>query len=140
MLVMPEPGESLSLEWPESEKVDLRSQFAEQGLQVIVKLANIHLTPNKPEYEGGSWHVEGQMNEHICASALYDYDSANITDSFLAFRHRIEHESLEEKAYDQGDFDGVESIYGVEQNGPTIQELGSVLTREGRLLAFPNVF
>ena len=28
-------------------------------LQVIVKLANIHLTPEKPEYGGGSWHVEG---------------------------------------------------------------------------------
>lgn len=29
------------------------------NLQVIVKLANIHLTPEKPEYAGGSWHVEG---------------------------------------------------------------------------------
>lgn len=28
-------------------------------LQVIVKLANIHLTPEKPEYPGGKWHVEG---------------------------------------------------------------------------------
>ena len=28
-------------------------------LQVIVKLANIVLTPEKPEYPGGKWHVEG---------------------------------------------------------------------------------
>jgi hypothetical protein len=28
-------------------------------IQCIVKLANIHLTPEKPEYSGGSWHVEG---------------------------------------------------------------------------------
>jgi hypothetical protein len=28
-------------------------------LQVIVKLANIVLTPNKPAYAGGKWHVEG---------------------------------------------------------------------------------
>ena len=28
-------------------------------LQVIVKLANIILTPEKPEYAGGKWHVEG---------------------------------------------------------------------------------
>ena len=28
-------------------------------LQVIVKLANIILTPEKPEYPGGKWHVEG---------------------------------------------------------------------------------
>ena len=29
-------------------------------LQVIVKLANIVLTPEKPEYSGGTWHVEGK--------------------------------------------------------------------------------
>jgi len=28
---------------------------------VIVKLANIHLTPDKPTYKGGSWHVEGRL-------------------------------------------------------------------------------
>ena len=41
--------------------VDLKRDYSERGLQVIVKLANIHLTPEKPEYEGGSWHVEGQL-------------------------------------------------------------------------------
>ena len=29
-------------------------------LQIIVKLANIVLTPAAPSYEGGSWHVEGR--------------------------------------------------------------------------------
>jgi len=28
-------------------------------LQVIVKLANVLLIPEKPEYLGGVWHVEG---------------------------------------------------------------------------------
>jgi len=28
-------------------------------LQVLVKLANIILTPERPEYPGGKWHVEG---------------------------------------------------------------------------------
>lgn len=32
--------------------------FPGKKLQVIVKLANIHLTPEKPSYNGGSWHVE----------------------------------------------------------------------------------
>jgi hypothetical protein len=32
--------------------------FAGNNLQVIVKLANIHLTPEKPSYDGGSWHIE----------------------------------------------------------------------------------
>lgn len=30
-------------------------------LQIIVKLANIELTPEKPKYNGGSWHVEGKQ-------------------------------------------------------------------------------
>jgi len=28
-------------------------------IQCIIKLANIVLTPEKPEYPGGKWHVEG---------------------------------------------------------------------------------
>ena len=43
--------------------VNLRKEY--EGLQIIVKLANIHLTPEKPRYEGGSWHVEGQLNENM---------------------------------------------------------------------------
>jgi hypothetical protein len=31
------------------------------SLQIIVKLANIELTPLKPRYDGGTWHVEGQL-------------------------------------------------------------------------------
>lgn len=43
--------------------IDLRKEYGK--LQIIVKLANIHLTPEKPKYEGGSWHVEGQLNENM---------------------------------------------------------------------------
>lgn len=71
---------------PEHRPVHLKRDFAAAGLQVIFKLANIHLTPEKPEFEGGSWHVEGALNEHICAAALYYYDEENITASHLAFR------------------------------------------------------
>ncbi|KAJ2911610.1 hypothetical protein MD484_g8799, partial [Candolleomyces efflorescens] len=40
---------------------NLREKFGDRPLQVIVKLANIELTPEKPEYEGGTWHVEGKI-------------------------------------------------------------------------------
>ena len=101
ILVHPEPGTYTSLKFSEAEQFDLKKRFEHSGLQVIVKLANIELTPQKPRYEGGSWHIEGQMNERICASALYYYDSENITESFLGFRQSINAEILEEKAYDQ---------------------------------------
>lgn len=65
------------------------------GLQIIFKLANIHLTPETPEYGGGSWHVEGALNEHICATALYYYDQQNITESHIAFRQSVDTEEME---------------------------------------------
>lgn len=57
VVLQPEPGVFTARE--DVLDVDLRKDFG-STLQVIVKLANIHLTPDKPEYEGGTWHVEGQ--------------------------------------------------------------------------------
>jgi len=36
-----------------------RISLKDRTLQVLVKLANIVLTPERPEYPGGRWHVEG---------------------------------------------------------------------------------
>lgn len=58
VVVLPEPGTFTPRDYL---RLDLRKEFKDTGLQVIVKLANIHLTPEEPEYEGGSWHVEGQL-------------------------------------------------------------------------------
>jgi hypothetical protein len=40
-------------------KVDggLRKNFKKSGLQVIVKMASIELTPEKPDFPIGGWHV-----------------------------------------------------------------------------------
>jgi hypothetical protein len=37
--------------------VHLKRDYGHRGLQVIVKLANIELTPDKPEYEGGTCKI-----------------------------------------------------------------------------------
>ena len=60
VLVLPEPGE-FKPRFTTEPVLDLKKMFGKRGLQVIVKLANIHLTPEKPTYEGGTWHVEGQL-------------------------------------------------------------------------------
>jgi len=60
--------------------------------------------------------VKGLPNEHICASALYYYDSANITDSYLAFRENVKHEYLDESlgpSYDQHLSRGLWEIFGL---------------------------
>ena len=100
-------------------------------MQVIVKLANIHLTPEKPDYKGGSWHIEvcirvkaeshdadnykGQLNEHICASALYYYDEENITPSYLAFREGVDKDFLMDKAEQNREW-GYCATYGIEDS------------------------
>ncbi|PGH26824.1 hypothetical protein AJ80_01403 [Polytolypa hystricis UAMH7299] len=118
-------------------KIDLQKDYGR--LQVIVKLANIELTPDKPEYGGGSWHVEGQMNEHICATALYYYDSENITESHLSFRQQCRFKGGEELIYDQHIHDFLPDVYGLQNGESIVQEIGSVLCREDRLLTFPNI-
>lgn len=59
-VVLPEPPERFE-PLPQPEKFSLKERYGDKPLQIIVKLANIELTPEKPEYEGGTWHVEGKM-------------------------------------------------------------------------------
>ncbi|MFF1544357.1 DUF4246 domain-containing protein [Streptomyces sp. NPDC058291] len=114
----------------ESARVDLRGR----SLQVIVKLATIHLTPDKPEYAGGSWHVEGMMNERIVSTGIYYWDSENITESRLSFRA-----ALDDPHYEQNDDNGLREVYGLENEDALNQLLGSASTPAGRCLAFPNI-
>lgn len=60
-IIQPEPDNFKPPNFEGWSLIDLREAFAKEGIQVIVKLANIELTPEKPEYAGGSWHIEGQL-------------------------------------------------------------------------------
>ncbi|WP_199545801.1 DUF4246 domain-containing protein [Streptomyces sp. N35] len=103
-------------------------------LQVIVKLATIHLTPDKPAYNGGSWHVEGMLNERIVSTGIYYWDSENITESRLSFRTAVD-----DPDYEQNDDNGIREVYGLENEDALNQVLGSAATPAGRCLAFPNI-
>lgn len=50
-------------------------------LQVIPKIAYIHLSPEDPEYPGGTWHIEGEPQEAIVrgAAAAAALRSAQVT-------------------------------------------------------------
>jgi hypothetical protein len=122
----------------------LRHQFQDTGLQIIVKMASIELTPEKPEFAPGGWHVEGQMNEHIVGTALYYLDSENITDTHLEFRTLTSSDQYDEYPVGQQSFSWLESVFGTNLGSGSasacLQNYGSVATPQGRLLAFPNVF
>ncbi|CAF1051946.1 unnamed protein product [Adineta steineri] len=111
--------------------IDLRGR----KLQIIVKLANIILTPTNPAYPGGVWHIEGMENEHIIATGIYYYFNSNITQSNLQFRTAIC-----EPNYEQDDRYGVDTIYGLQDELPLNQLLGEVITQENRCLVFPNLY
>ncbi|KAL2256160.1 hypothetical protein VTK26DRAFT_2091 [Humicola hyalothermophila] len=122
----------------------LRELFKETGLQIVVKLVSIELTPEKPEFLPGRWHVEGQMNEHIVGTALYYLDSENITDSHLDFRTLTSAYQDTKYSISQDGYHWMQSMYGTLLGGGApsacLQNYGSVTTPQGRLLAFPNVF
>lgn len=86
------------------------------------------------------------MNERICATALYYLDSENVTPSHLSFRMQTSYyqDDLQEIA-GQDAYNWLERVYGTAL-GPAgavtnacLQSYGSVETRQGRLLAFPNL-
>ncbi|WPK24445.1 hypothetical protein PUMCH_001719 [Australozyma saopauloensis] len=104
-------------------------------LKVIVKLANIELTPEKPRYDGGSWHVEGTINKDIVATILYYYDVENIQDSRLSFG-----ESIDDPKADQGDEFYCQYYHGINNEDLMFKAAGSEETKNGRVIVFPNVF
>ncbi|KAF7328869.1 hypothetical protein MVEN_02516600 [Mycena venus] len=107
-----------------------------QTIQCIIKLANIHLTPEQPEYAGGSWHVEGMVNERIVASGIYYYDEENITESRLSFRVAVG----EPEYHDQNDSECMQMLYNMDRDTDLVQDLGAVVTKAGRALSWPNLF
>ncbi|KAJ5934160.1 hypothetical protein N7466_003707 [Penicillium verhagenii] len=66
--------------------ITLQDTFRKHGLQIIVKMDNIELTPETPAYPGDDWHLEYQLNEHVVAAAVFAYDVKNITEPRISFR------------------------------------------------------
>ena len=137
MLPEPEPCKPIDYTIQSS----IRTSFAKRGLQVIVKIASIELTPDSPEFPAGGWHIEGQMNEHIAATALFYVDCENVTPSRLYFRQPTSMYESDNFQYEQGSYSYLECLYGTGlsmSGSECLQNLGSVETKEGRVLAFPN--
>ena len=82
------------------------------------------------------------MNERICATALYYLDSENVTSSDLSFRMQTSAYLNDDWQVGQDAYHWMEQVYGTGLGGssaPCLQNYGSVETKEGRMLVFPNV-
>ncbi|RSL58206.1 hypothetical protein CEP54_007840 [Fusarium duplospermum] len=93
-------------------------------------MTNVHLTPEKPIYEGSLWQIDGQAIDRICATALFYYDCDNIADASISFRTQGNREDLSHKSkYVVGDWLSIERIFAMK-------------IRETRLrvIFYPNVY
>ncbi|OWY97834.1 hypothetical protein PHMEG_00031538 [Phytophthora megakarya] len=114
---------------PQKSKVSLQGKT----LQVIVKFADIILTPGNPWYRGGEWHIEGTPAENIVETGIYYFDCENITVPRLELRAEIE-----EPFYQQNDDSGVAGTFGLLHGDRLIQEFGFVQAMTSRCVVFPN--
>ncbi|KAF7328861.1 hypothetical protein MVEN_02515800 [Mycena venus] len=101
-------------------------------IQCIIKLANIYLTPEQPKYNGGNWLLAGTANERIVASGIYYYDEENSRN--LNFRSVLP----------LGSYPVMRKMTMTRQpvpsDDPLVQDIGSVATKSGRALFWPNLF
>lgn len=119
-----------------------RNLLSYETLQVIPKIASTILTPENPESNGTSWHLEGIREENIICTGIYYVDMNNITQSKLKFRTTItQHMDIH---YAQCCDSNVDRHYGLgdNQNGETetTLELGEINTNSGMSIVFPNCF
>ncbi|KAF4586029.1 WD40 repeat 2 [Ophiocordyceps camponoti-floridani] len=113
-------------------------------IQVMTQLTTINLTPENPTYEGGKWHVEGHMADHICATALFFFDDDNVDDSAVGFRVPCTRDHLNEEKTDDTEKGGhwcMTRVFAIEKDVKgELQDLGSTLVRQGKAVFFPNLY
>lgn len=131
---LPPPGQG-------SYGVALEELAAKSGLQVIVRASSIDLHPSRqPRHYGTAWGLQGLVNDHIAASAVYCYSAANVTEPRMGFRGSV---SLRDVFDRYGEADAAH-LFGLgdvrrQYRQNCLQSLGSVVIRPGRLIVWPNV-
>ncbi|KAL8809336.1 MAG: hypothetical protein Q9200_003506 [Gallowayella weberi] len=124
---------------PTSIGVDLQKEFWDIGIQAVIQVSSIDLDQERPDYPGEDWHVQGQLNERICATVIYCYSSENTSGASMSFRHRCDSEEIMSLNTLTRTTKETEDVYGVEDLQPAVQELGTVMIQESRAISFPNV-
>jgi hypothetical protein len=125
--------------------VQLQEQFRKDGLQVVIEISRVELTPEKPNYAGDAhFHTEGLRNDRIAATSLFVVEAKNITTPRITFDHedKIHAMEFECKVPDtMGTVLDVEPFEIFEEKAPeALHTFGSIPLLEGRLLSWPATF
>lgn len=117
----------------------IKKKLKNRNIQVIVKVASHLLTPEKPNYGAGKWHLEGIPEEYIVATVLHYVDMDNINNSYLEFRKPtiINEMNLD---YPQSDANYTSHHYGLKEHfdGVMNRHLGLIRCKERAGVVFPN--
>ncbi|KAJ5753045.1 hypothetical protein N7520_009962 [Penicillium odoratum] len=147
--------------------ISLQDTFRRKGLQVLIEMKIIELTPSTPISHSDAWQLEGQLNDHIVGVAVFGYDIENITTPHISFRQhtmlyggyyrykewQINRDKYQFRARPACDYgkSGEEDIlaeilgfsppsyfYADVLGDPRVQGTGSVAIPQGRLVTLPN--
>lgn len=115
--------------------------------QVIVKIAKTVVNEENPNFNEGSWHLEGINAEKIIATGIYYYNIENIQPHYLRFRTTL-NSNIDDLLYPQSCPEYVKYHYGFTRSNDDQQSggnalnanisLGRIPTRENLCLFFPN--
>ncbi|KJY01814.1 hypothetical protein TI39_contig278g00069 [Zymoseptoria brevis] len=140
--------------------VSIENDFADQGLQVVVEIGEVELTPAEPSRSSTDWQLTGLANDHIVATTVIYFSSENVTPESGSISFRVEAQ-LDPQMHIYGTGTGsnpfhplepLADVYGCASHldltgedaenapgGPALQVLGTVAAPDGRLITFPNV-
>lgn len=144
--------------------VDLKADYGHRGLQIVVDIRSIYLTPEKPTSpDTPEYHLEGipvravhqflrcdypmvlnliPQNDHICAVAKYYYDVDNVaTAKRLAITQpeKVDPYFRVNEDWHTSNSDWFRAIFGLENRAHSVKAAGMMDIREGRLITFPNL-
>lgn len=111
------------------------------NLQVIVNVTTLHMTPEGGP-QPGLLSLAGHLNERICATALFVYDSHNLDNPSISFFSRANAEDMATRIDLWVEDDAFSEVYGIHPTDAinTTQEEGDVTLRNGRMVVYPNVY
>lgn len=119
--------------------IRLQDYLRTLGLQVIVKIGSLALTPDKPSYEAGFWNFPGFLNEHIVATSIAVFDLNNLSSCSLELRQPTAFPSMDYWPQDVFESYPLDFAPSMSPEKLAIQRIGKVELRTGRLVTFPNV-
>ncbi|OBZ78275.1 hypothetical protein A0H81_02673 [Grifola frondosa] len=140
LAIHPEPMSWYEKETPEWDEDDesTRERWEREFLWPVIHDPAPFVPPNPDKQALGT---SKEWRRNIVATGLYYYASENITESKLGFRAGVgEYENGPYWDYQPDDSKGWTVAFGFGNTDPKNQEVGSIVAKEDKCLAFSNIY